>query len=94
MCMGACANSRSCSLKWKDAKAECSHGWLLACVIALVTAEGGDVAAAAVGAPLCWFRGWMVSGALYCSLSAREDCHPLPGRGHDARKFPQRAKKE
>lgn len=68
MCMGACTNSRSCSLKWKDARAECGPGRLLACVTALVTAEGGDMAVAAAGAPLCWVPGSQMPGAQYCAV--------------------------
>lgn len=62
---GACANSRSCSLKWKDARAECGPGWLLARVTALVTAEGGDMWLQQRWVPLCWFPGWRMPGALY-----------------------------
>lgn len=43
--------------KLQRCQVEYDPGWLIACVTALIAAEGGDVAAAAAGAPVSWFLG-------------------------------------
>ena len=86
---GSMASSRSCGLK--DARAE--HG--AGVCHSLVPAQGGDTAAAAVGASLCWLPGSssvqrsLCQEGLPCSAQGSS-----PDRAEDAWKFSQKAIEE